>query len=115
VSRLIDRINVWLGSIPGVVIGHLLIAADLALGLALGFSGAWSTANGAATGLVSISLLVLLQHSSNRGNAALHAKLDVGIAAMERAPNTLIGSEREREHDIANARDEALKHLTEGR
>jgi low affinity Fe/Cu permease len=57
-----------------------------------------------AISIVSLVLLFLLQGSSNRDTAALHAKLDAIIKASD-APNEMMGLDRQTKEEIESARD----------
>lgn len=113
VSRLIDKITEWLGHPVASVLAVVLVTIDLVYGWQSGWPSTWINANGAATGLTAIILLVFLQHSTNRGNRALHAKLDAQIAVDQAIDNRLIGSEALAEAEIRNLQKEAVQQVQE--
>lgn len=113
ISRVIDKITEWIGHPFASVLAVVLVAFDLIWGWRTGWSSHWVNGNGAGTGLTAIILLFFLQHSTNRGNRALHAKLDAQIAVDKELDNRLIGSEGLSEVEIKDLHQEAVKPLAE--
>jgi low affinity Fe/Cu permease len=98
-----------LASLLAVVVA----AIDLVWGWRSGWASTWINGNGAATGLLAIILLFFLQHSTNRGTRALHAKLDAQIAVEKRVDNRLIGAESLPEVEIKRLQAEAVEQVKE--
>ena len=92
-SRSIDAVTSWSGRPMASVLAVVLTVADLAWGYLSGWPTNWINGNSAGTGFLAIILLFLLQHSTSRGDRALHAKLDAQIAVDEAIDNQLIGAE----------------------
>lgn len=113
VSRIIDKITEWTGRPAASVLVVILAALDIVWGWLTGWSSTWINGNGAGTGLVAILLLFFLQHSTNRGNQALHAKLDAQIAADPDVDNRLISSETLPEVDIKHLQESAVEQVKE--
>jgi low affinity Fe/Cu permease len=113
VSTVIDHITEWIGHPAASVLAVLTAVADLILGWRAGFSSTWINGNSAATGLIAILLLFLLQHSTNRGNRALQAKLDAQIAVDTAVDNRLIGSEQLSAVEIKRLQEEAVTQVQE--
>ena len=59
-----------------------------------------------AISIVSLFLLMLLLHTSNRDGAAIQAKLDVLIRAIPDAPDRMIGIDKLTEEEVRRLRDE---------
>jgi low affinity Fe/Cu permease len=108
VSRIIDKITEWIGRPMASVYAVAFAAADLVWGYESGWASTWINGTSAGTGLLAIILLFLLQHSTNRGNRALHAKLDALIALEDAIDNRLIGSEGLPEVEIRSLQEEAV-------
>lgn len=102
-SRLIDRISLLSGHPLASLAAVLVCLGDLALGAVLSWSQVWLNGNGAGTGLVSIVLLFMLQHSTSRGDLALQVKLDALLFALQEAKNDLAGLEEQDEAAIRAA------------
>jgi low affinity Fe/Cu permease len=112
-SSAIDKITEWCGHPSASLLAVVVTAIDLADGWRSGWSSAWINGNGAATGLIAIILLFFLQHSTNRGNRALHAKLDAQIAVDTALDNRLIGSEALPAVEIKRLQEEAVQQVKE--
>jgi low affinity Fe/Cu permease len=113
ISRIIDKVTEWTGRPMASVLAVVLAVADLVWGYESGWAGTWINGNGAGTGLLAIILLFFLQHSTNRGNRALHAKLDAQIAKDDALDNRLIGSEVLAEAEIKDLHREAVQQVQE--
>lgn len=107
--KIIDQINAWVGSPLIVGVTFLAIVLDAFLGYASSFSGAWGNGTGIVTGLISLTLIVLLQHSQNRGNEALHLKLDLLILHHDQIDNKTIAAERLAAREIAELKTEVME------
>jgi low affinity Fe/Cu permease len=113
ISSVIDKITEWIGHPTASVVAVLAVLADLVIGWRDGWSSTWINGSSAATGLMAILLLFLLQHSTNRGNRALQAKLDALIAVETAIDNRLIGSEQLPEVEIKRLQEEAITQVKE--
>jgi low affinity Fe/Cu permease len=111
VSTVIDKITEWIGHPTASILAVLAVLVDLIIGWRDGWSSTWINGNGAASGLIAILLLFFLQHSTNRGNRALQAKLDAQIAVDTAIDNRLIGSEQLPEVEIKRLQKEAVKQV----
>jgi low affinity Fe/Cu permease len=111
ISRTIDKITEWTGHPFASVLAVLATATDLVWGWRVSWNSNWINGNGAATGLVAILLLFFLQHSTNRGNRALHAKLDAQIAVDKAIDNRLIGAEGLPEVEIKHLQQDAVEQV----
>lgn len=107
ISKTIDSINVWVGLPLTSIACGIVVVSSIVWGLLSNFNSVWGLVIGAGTGLLSMQLLFLLQHSGNRGASALHLKLDRVILALESAPNAVVGSEDLPEEAIQELKDQA--------
>lgn len=69
------------------------------------FSDTWQIIINTATTIVTFLMVFLLQNSQNRGDAAIHVKLDEIIRSTA-ASNTVIGLQEKTEAEIKQAADE---------
>jgi low affinity Fe/Cu permease len=77
-------------------IGSLAIVIAWALtGPIFQFSETWQLVINTGTTIITFWMVFLVQHTANSENAALHAKVDELIRAIEDANNNLIGIEKE--------------------
>jgi low affinity Fe/Cu permease len=113
ISHLIDWLNEWTGNV-WVCLGVVaVVVADVLWGWSVGAfkQPDWGNLNGAATGFIGVILLFFLQHSTNRGNAAVQLKLDQLILATHTAPNTAVDSESLPEVEIKRMKAEAVDQV----
>ena len=73
-------------------------------GPAFHFSDTWQLVINTGTTIVTFLMVFLIQNTQNRESAALHAKLDELIRAVEKAEDRYIGLERRSEAEIADLR-----------
>ena len=78
-------------------------------GPAFHFSDTWQLVINTGTTIVTFLMVFLIQNTQNRESAALHAKLDELIRAVEKAENRYIGLERRSEAEIEELRTEAAE------
>jgi low affinity Fe/Cu permease len=107
-----DRAAKWAGSRWAFILAACSIIGWGAVGPIFGFSDSWSLFINTLTTIVTFLMVFLIQNSQNRGNAALHAKLDELIRVNEAARNDLVGLEAKTEEDIAAAA-ESVKEAVE--
>lgn len=90
-TRLVER---GVGS-PWAFAGALLIVVVwAAAGPALGYSDTWQLTINTGTTIVTFLMVFLIQGAQNRGERAIHLKLDELIRAQVTARNELIDAER---------------------
>jgi low affinity Fe/Cu permease len=78
----------------------LLVVAWAASGPMFRFSDTWQLVINTGTTIVTFLMVFLIQNTQNRESAALHAKLDELILAVDKAQNSYIGLERRSEREI---------------
>jgi low affinity Fe/Cu permease len=87
-----------------LALGAVIVWA--ATGPIFGFSEVWQLVINTGTTIVTFLMVFLVQNSQNRDAAALQAKLDELIRAVEQARNHYIGIEHMTDREIEKIRDE---------
>jgi low affinity Fe/Cu permease len=91
---------------PGAfVLAMLLILVWALVGPAFGFSETWQLVINTGTTIVTFLMIFLVQNSQNRDSAAIQAKLDELIRAVESARAEFIGIEHMTDAEIEAVRD----------
>lgn len=97
-SDIASRTAIWLGQ-PGAFIGASLACIIWAVtGPLFNYSDTWQLVINTATTVLTFLAVFLIQNSQNRDGAAIQAKLDELLRAIENARTQFIG----------------IEHLTEG-
>ena len=91
----------------------LLVIVWALSGPAFHFSDTWQLVINTGTTIVTFLMVFLIQNTQNREGAALHAKLDELIRAVEKAENRYIGLERRSETEIDELRAECAEEVGE--
>ena len=107
-----DRLFTVIATRISAIVGQPL-AFSLALFLILvwgitgpifGYSDTWQLVINTATTIVTFLMVFLIQNSQNRDAAAMQAKLDELIRAIDQARNRFIGIEHLTEHQLRDIR-----------
>ena len=85
-------------------VAALLILVWIVTGPLFGWSDTWQLVVNTATTIVTFLMVFLIQNSQNRDAAAIQAKLDEVIRAMESARNEFIGIEHLTDYEIEGIR-----------
>ena len=83
-----------------------LVLVWAATGPMFHFSDTWQLVINTGTTIITFLMVFLIQNTQNREGAALQAKLDELIRALEEAQNRFIGLEQQDEEHIAELRAE---------
>jgi low affinity Fe/Cu permease len=94
------RIAALAGQPLAFIVAVLLIVGWGLTGPVFGFSDTWQLIVNTSTTIVTFLMVFLIQNSQNRDAAALQAKLDELIRAMEGARNEFIGIEHRSDIEI---------------
>ena len=86
------------------VVCCVLVLIWAATGPMFHFSDTWQLVINTGTTIVTFLMVFLIQNTQNREGAALQAKLDEVIRALEKAENRFIGLEQRDEEAIADLR-----------
>ena len=98
------RIAVLTGQPAAFALAVACIALWLLSGPLFGWSDTWQLVVNTATTIVTFLMVFLIQNSQNRDAAALQAKLDELIRAMDNARNEFIGIEHLTDAEIEGIR-----------
>ncbi len=113
------RFSVIAGRVAGVT-GHpltfmfscLIIAAWLIASLAFHLAGTWQTLISTTISMGTFLMVFLIQNTQNRNSAAVQAKLDELIRALEPANNKYIGLEHRtitHVHELRQESDDGVR------
>jgi low affinity Fe/Cu permease len=104
VYELAGGIAAFAGQPLAFVVALLLIIVWGVLGPVFHYSDTWQLVVNTATTIVTFLMVFLIQNSQNRDGAAMQAKLDELIRAIENARGTFIGIEHFTDKQIAEIR-----------
>jgi low affinity Fe/Cu permease len=90
-----------------------LIAGWAAVGPFFNWSDSHSLFINTATTIISFVAIILVQHTQNINAAALHAKLDELIIAVQGARNQMVGLEDRTQKEIEQTKSEILQEATQ--
>jgi len=97
-THLASRVAAWAGRPVAFVLATSIIIIWVVTGPVFGWSDTWQLVINTGTTIVTFLMVFLIQNAQNRDAAAIQAKLDEVIRAIEGARNEFIG----------------IEHLTEG-
>jgi low affinity Fe/Cu permease len=87
-----------------LAVGSILIWG--VLGPVFGFSDTWQLVINTGTTILTFLMVFVIQNSLNRGNKAIHLKLDELIRSTEKAHDAIIGAQDLSEREIERLEDE---------
>jgi low affinity Fe/Cu permease len=93
-SRMAQRITQWAGSLVPAVLSALFVVGWLVLGVVIGFPHWWQVVLTEVSAAVTLSMVFVIQHTSNRTAHATALKLDELIRATEDAEEKVVGIEK---------------------
>ena len=108
-TRIASAIAAFAGQPAAFVIAALLVLMWGVTGPVFHYSDTWQLVVNTATTIVTFLMVFLIQNSQNRDAAAMQAKLDELIRAVEDARNRFIGIEHLSDHEIEHLRAELEK------
>src|SRR6186713_127379 len=111
------NLNKWFGQIAETVshaAGHavafiiccIVVIVWAASGPVFGFSDTWQLVINTGTTIVTFLMVFLVQNTQNRDSAAIQAKLDELLRAVETAREQFIGIEHMTDSEIEKIRDD---------
>lgn len=103
-TRVAGSIALFAGQPLAFVIALVLIIVWGVSGPVFHYSDTWQLVVNTATTIVTFLMVFLIQNSQNRDGAAMQAKLDELIRAIEEARGTFIGIEHLTDKQIAEIR-----------
>jgi low affinity Fe/Cu permease len=92
-TRIASRIAAFVGQPLAFILASIFIIVWAATGPMFGFSDTWQLVVNTTTTIVTFLVVFLIQNSQNRDAAAMQAKLDELIRAIENARGQFIGIE----------------------
>ncbi|MFO1142231.1 MAG: low affinity iron permease family protein [Amaricoccus sp.] len=117
-ERLFTKIAGGIAAFTGRPLAFILALSSVIVwavtGPIFGFSEVWQLVINTGTTIVTFLMVFLVQNSQNRDAAALQAKLDELIRAVEQARNDYIGIEHMTDKEIEKIRRELESACEEG-
>lgn len=95
----------WMGQPATFIISTLLIVLWAISGPLLNYSDTWQLIVNTATTVLTFLAVFLIQNSQNRDGAAMQAKLDEILRALEHAREEFVGIEHLTDNEIGKIRD----------
>ena len=99
-----SRISAMVGQPVAFVLALAIVLAWAASGPVFGFSDTWQLVINTGTTIVTFLMVFLIQNSQNRDAAAMQAKLDELLRAVEQARPQFIGIEHLTDNQIEEIR-----------
>ena len=112
-TRIAAKISSWAGQPAAFVIALLFIILWGVSGPLFGFSDTWQLVVNTSTTIVTFLMVFLIQNAQNRDAAAMQAKLDEVIRAIEGARNDFIGIEHLTENELEKIRKQIEQECDE--
>ena len=103
-THLATRVASWAGRPAAFVMALSIIIITGLSGPLFGWSDTWQLVINTGTTIVTFLMVFLIQNAQNRDAAAIQAKLDEVIRAIEGARNEFIGIEHLTEDDLDQIR-----------
>ena len=109
-SEIAGKTAVWMGQ-PGAFIGATLACIVWAVsGPLFNYSDTWQLVINTGTTIVTFLMVFLIQNSQNRDAAAMQAKLDELLRAVDKAREQFIGIEHLTDQQIELVRTALERH-----
>ncbi|PVX29774.1 low affinity iron permease family protein [Sphingomonas pokkalii] len=108
-ERFAQAVAGWAGRPPAFAFAFLIIVGWGISGPLFHWSDTWQLVINTGTTIVTFLMVFLIQNAQNRDAAALQAKLDEVIRAIDNARNEFIGIEHLGERELLAIRDR-LEH-----
>ena len=113
-TRFAARIASFAGRPAAFMLALLVIIIWAVTGPLFKFSDTWQLVVNTGTTIVTFLMVFLIQNSQNRDAAAMQAKLDEMIRALDKGRNRFIGIEHETDTEIEGIRAEVEKECHDG-
>lgn len=109
-DRLFTYISGRVAALAGQPVSFILAVSVIILwgftGSVFNYSDTWQLVVNTATTIITFLMVFLIQNSQNRDSAAMQAKLDELVRAIDAARNQFIGIEHKTDHEIEAIRAE---------
>ena len=103
-TKIAARIASWAGQPASFVVAFMAIVLWGFSGPLFGFSDTWQLVVNTSTTIITFLMVFLIQNAQNRDAAAMQAKMDELIRAVEGARNDFIGIEHLTENELEKIR-----------
>jgi len=114
-TRIATVVAAAVGQPWAFVLATICIILWACSGPVFGFSDTWQLVVNTSTTIVTFLMVFVIQNSQNRDAAAMQAKLDELIRAVDKARNQFIGIEHLTEHELEEIRGALEKEVGEER
>jgi len=104
-ERFAQAVAGWAGRPTAFVIAFLIVVGWAVSGPLFGWSDTWQLVINTSTTIVTFLMVFLIQNAQNRDAAAIQAKLDELIRALDHGRNEFIGIEHLGEKELIAIRD----------
>ena len=112
-TRIATAVSFAVGQPWAFIIAVFCIIFWALSGPVFGFSDTWQLVVNTSTTIVTFLMVFVIQNSQNRDAAAMQAKLDELIRAVDTARNQFIGIEHMTEHELEQIRAALEKEVGE--
>jgi low affinity Fe/Cu permease len=112
-TKISSRIAAFAGQPIAFIVALALMLVWGASGPFFHYSDTWQLVVNTSTTIVTFLMVFLIQNSQNRDGAAIQAKLDEIIRAMDSARSQFIGIEHHTDKEIQGIREELEKECGE--
>lgn len=113
-TRIANRAATLLGQPLAFIVSALLIVCWAISGPWLDYSDTWQLIVNTATTVMTFLAVFLIQNSQNRDGAAMQAKLDEILRALDKARSEFVGIEHLTDAQISEIRDALEREVREG-
>ena len=113
-ARTARHVTMLTGSAWSVVAVLVGLGAWLVAGWALGFPRGWELVATAGLPVLTLVLLIVVQHTQNHDDRAIQLKLDELIRALDRASNSMIRVDEGSWEDLEHVREHFQEHVAPG-
>jgi low affinity Fe/Cu permease len=113
-TLIANRASVLLGQPLAFILSTILIIVWAATGPFLDYSDTWQLIVNTATTVLTFLAVFLIQNSQNRDAAAMQAKLDEILRALDKARSEFVGIEHLTDAQISEIRDALEREIKEG-
>ena len=113
-TRIANRSATLLGQPQAFIISTLLIVVWAISGPFLHYSDTWQLIVNTATTVLTFLAVFLIQNSQNRDGAAMQAKLDEILRALDKARSEFVGIEHLTDAEICEIRDALEREVRDG-
>jgi len=112
-TKIASRSASWMGHPLAFVISVAFVLVWAASGPLLNYSDTWQLIVNTATTVLTFLAVFLIQNSQNRDGAAMQAKLDELLRAVDKARGEFVGIEHLTDAQICEIRDALEKDIAD--